>query len=426
LRYLLINIIVCDSRGRNAPYHPSDKRRGALRVSPNSVALVAQLTSLPLGTEGLLLYFANAVLPRFQLMEETLPLDLEAVMHDHPLQQAILAVAQAHYDTFSHATSNNSILSRRRARHSAIHILRERLELGSDAATTAQQLFPVNVLLCMLDGMIEPREQENASVYHLKGGYALIQGSSNLPANMLKSGGLHAHLLSVFATIDLVHALLSGDKPYFDPFIWFMFSDTPVWFGRLDRNDRFLALLKTFSEMASLGHTVASQLPSDDGLRLVEKCIPSIEAAFALQAQSEKSPTTNPAIPPDHWRRFCVLYELSATIYMHRALRNCSIDDEPVQVATRKGVENLVDGALPGMLAHCVIFPILVIGAHCMHTQDRRAILEAISPSKDYLSFGNLQIMTELLQNMWSKPGLDMQANWWECFQPVAEKVFLF
>jgi hypothetical protein len=61
-----------------------------------------------------------------------------------------------------------------------------------------------------------------------------------------------------------------------------------------------------------------------------------------------------------------------------------------------------------------------------MHTQDRRAILEAISPSKDYLSFGNLQIMTELLQNMWSKPGPDMQANWWECFQPVAEKVFLF
>ena len=373
------------------------------------------------------MYFTNAVLPRFQIVQENLALDLVAVMQDPPLQQAILAVARAHHDTFSHATSNNSLVSRRRARHSAIHILRERLELGFDAATTAQQLFPVNVLLCMLDGMIEPSEQENASVYHLKGGYALIQGNANLPTNLLKNGGLQAHLLSIFATIDLVHALLSGDKPYFDPFIWFMFSDTQVWFGRLNRNDRFLALLKTFSEMASLGHTVATQLPSDDGFKLVGRCLPSIELALVAQSQNGILSTSSPSdIPEDHWRRFCVLYELSAKIYMFRALRNLAIDDELVQVATRKGVSNLVDCNLPGMLAHCVIFPILVIGAHCLHTQDRRAILQAISPSKDYLSFGNLQVMTELLENMWSKPGPDMQANWWECFQPVADKVFLF
>lgn len=292
-------------------------------------------------------------------MEEALPLDLEAVTHDHPLQQAILAVAQAHHDTFSHATSQNSLVCRRRARQSAIHILRERLELGFDAATTAQQLFPVNVLLCMLDGMIEPSEQENASVYHLKGGYALIQGDANLPTTLLKNGGLPAHLLSIFATIDLVHALLSGERPYFNPFIWFMFSDTQVWFGRLSCNDRFLALLKTFSEMATLGHTVASQLPSEDGLKLVERCLPSIETALAPPLQNVTPSTTNPGIPSEHWKRFCVLYELSAKIYMYRALRNLAIDAELVQIATRTGVEILVDGNLPGMLAHCVIFPVL-------------------------------------------------------------------
>ena len=359
-------------------------------------------------------------------MEETLPLDLEAIMHDEPLQQAIFAVAQAHFDTFAHATSNNSLVSRRRARYSAIHMLRERLELGLDATTTAQRLFPVNVLLCMLDGMIEPSEEANASVYHLRGGYALIQENATIPAQMLSRGGLPAHLLSVFATMDLVHALLSGEKPYFDPFIWYMFSDTQVWFGRLGRNDRFLALLKTFSEMASLGQTVASQLPSDDGLRLVERCLPSIQSALASQSQGERSSTPGPAIPPEHWKKFCALYELTATIYMHRALRMLPIDDESVQIATRRGVECLVDETLPGMLAHCVIFPILVIGVHAVHTQDRRAILQAISPSKDYLSFGNLQVMTDLLQNMWSKPGPDMRANWWQCFQPLSGNVFLF
>jgi hypothetical protein len=359
-------------------------------------------------------------------MEETLPLDLEAIMHDEPLQQAIFAVARAHFDTFAHATSNNSLVSRRRARYSAIHMLRERLELGLDATTTAQQLFPVNVLLCMLDGMIEPSEEANASVYHLRGGYALIQGNANIPAQMLSRGGLPAHLLSVFATMDLVHALLSGEKPYFDPFIWYMFSDTQVWFGNLAHNDRFLALLKTFSEMASLGHTVASQLPSVDGLRLVERCLPPIQSALASQSQGERSSTSGPAIPREHWRKFCALYELTATIYMHRALRMLPIDDELVQIATRRGVECLVDESLPGMLAHCVIFPILVIGAHAVHTQDRRAILQAISPSKDYLSFGNLQVMTDLLENMWSKPGPDMRANWWQCFQPLSGNVFLF
>lgn len=358
-------------------------------------------------------------------MAEAYPLDLEAVMQDRPLQQAIVALAQAHKDVFSHATSKNALVSRRQARHSAIHVLRERLAADFDAPTTAQQLFPANVLLCMLDGMVEPTEQENASLYHLKGGYALIQENANLPTNMLKSGGLQAHLLSVFATIDLVHALLSGEKPYFDPLIWYMFSYTPSWFGRLDQNDRFLALLKTFSEMASLGQIVASELPSDDGFILVQRCLPSIETALASHAQAA-SLVTHPAIPAEHWQRFCVLYELTAKIYMYRALRRLSINHELVQVATRKGVECLIDENLPGMLAHCVIFPILVIGAHCMHTQDRRAIIEAIAPSKDYLSFGNLQIMTDLLQAMWSQPGQDLQADWWQCFQPVAGKVFLF
>ena len=355
-------------------------------------------------------------------MNETLPLDLDLVMQDSLLQQAILAVSQGHYDMFSHATSQASALRRQQSRQKAIQSLRLRLEIGLD---TDDDLFAANVLLCMLEGMIDPSETQSdeqcsASICHLKGGYAILR--SNAPIHMLTASGFQAHLLSVFTTMDLVHALLIGDRPYFEPLIWHMFSDIQAWWGRLSSWDRFLDLLKVFSEMACLGN-LTSHLPPEEGMRLVEKCIPSIESV--LDAQAHELPMCAAKDSASlNWQTFCSLYEISASIYLHRALRLRSVDDEVVQAATRRGVEKLLDEALPGMMAHCVIFPILIIGAHCVHSQDRRAIAQALSPSISYLSFGNLALMERLLKDIWSKT--DVQANWWDTFEPVAKRVFLF
>ena len=200
-----------------------------------------------------------------------------------------------------------------------------------------------------------------------------------------------------------------------------MFDDVEAWWGRLACGDRFLVLLKGFSEMALLGHLVKSHLPEASVAQLAEKCIPSIETMLSVPAVLGTSPTFASSA---EWDAFCSIYEIAATIYTHRALRGRSVSHETVQSATRRGISKLMEAQLPGMLAHCVVFPLLVIGSHCIHIQDRKAASEFLTPSTTYLSFGSLVLMTELLQEIWS--GSNMDSSWWEMFEPVSKKAFLF
>lgn len=384
--------------------------------------LPEQPSRIPLDVEGQLLYFANAVLPRFQLLEIALPIDLGQLLENEALKQAALAVSQAHFEHCTPTSTNAALMKRREARNTAVHSLRTRLSGGIEDEESAQAVFTVNVLLCMLDGMIEPSsEQPDASVWHLKGGYAMLGRWRHMPTSLLARGGLQSHLLSVFVTMDLVHALLSGSTPYFDPLLWHMFAGAQAWWGILPPNDQFLATLRSMSELASLGQLVESHLPSTDGSQLAERCLP----ALGMSSNDSENRTSDQSVGAEGtWRAFCRLYEISCTIYINRALRLRPICDVDVQAATRKGVEMLVDQVLPGMMAHCVILPLLIIGAHCIHSQDRKAVLQSLEPSVAYLAFGNLQRMSDWLKDSWVRSAMDL--SWWDQFQAISDSIFLF
>jgi hypothetical protein len=372
------------------------------------------------------LYFTASVLPRFQLLDEMLHLDLAELLKDEPLKQAVVAIARAHLDLDSHVTSKDAVVVRRSARLTAIHSLRRQLENGLDSIERAQKLFTVNVLLCMLDGMVEPSdEQPTASLWHLKGGYAMLEHWANMPLALIAGNGFSAHLMSVFATMDLVHALLSGDKPFCDALVWHMFAGVQAWWGRLPSGDRFLSLLKTFSEMAYLGHLVCSNLPQDVGLELAQRCLPSIELALDSACGYPKTASATLDLPSKNWQTFCYLYGVTGEIYVLRALKLHQTDDSEVQDAVRRGTALLVgDFALPGMMAHCIILPILVLGAHAVRIEDQNRVLRSLTPSISYLSFGSLTIMKEWLREVWQRA--NTETNWWETFDTVSERVFLF
>lgn len=373
-----------------------------------------------------LLYFANAVLPRFQIPDGPIHLDFDMVMQDEALQQTVIAVSQAHYALCSKVDVYDVATIRKQARQGAIEGFRKCLGQGVQSESSAQRLFAINILLCVLDGMIEPSEDLNASTCHLRGGFAILDQWTNTPMRMLLQDGLQAHLLSLYATMDLVHALLSGDKPFFESMIWKMFADVQTWFGRLEPGDRFLEILAAFSDMAALGNLIYSN-PLARSASLVEKCLAPIERTFAPVVAHDLQKTRSAGdvgAENKPWELFCSIYEICGFIYLQRALRGRSVNDEVIQSATRRGVEKLMDGQLPGMMRHCTVFPILVIGSHCTMAQDRKAILDVLSPSSSYLSFGNMQLMTDFLRAVWARE--TAQETWWETFASVSQKAFLF
>lgn len=398
--------------------------RGHLAYSPpqsnTDLSIVRSISPSmqPLGREESLMYYVNMVLPRFQLADNAFTLDLDGVQ-DESLQLALVAVSQAHYSLSSKIDESSALLDRRKARQNAIETFRERLQLGVDSGANAQQLFAINILFCILDGMIEPSGDFNASILHLKGGFAMLEQFTETPAQMLVQSGWQSHLLSIFATIDLVHALLSGDKPYFESMMWNMFAEVQSWFGCLQKGNRFLKVLKVFSDMASLGNLVSCRR---DNATVVERCLPPIELELkelGLQQGDDKADET-----VSTWNTFCSIYELSGSIYLQRALRLKPVDDADVQRLTRQAVELLVEDPLPGMMRHCTIFPLLIIGSHCILGQDRRVIMDNLSPSSSYLSFGNMSVMNDFLQSIWTNS--DHQISWWNTYRTISQKAFLF
>lgn len=409
--------------------------RGRLATSSSPVVPMAKedrkltlpinpfVNSSALEDPHLIAYFDDAVLPRFQIYDGLVQLDFNAVTQDQTLQQAILAISKAHFALNSKVVSSDITLIRAKARHSALESFRHLLGVGIFQESTAQQLFVINVLLCMLDGIIAPCDKSNASMCHLRGGFAILSRWKDVCARILVDGGMQAHLLSIFTTIDLNHALLKGGKPFFEPVTWLMFANTPTWFGSLLPDDQFLTILKAYAEAAYLGHIIHVSEHPQDSLRVIERCLTSLERIFKLPNLTTSSPGESKS-KVGSWTTFCSFYQLCGTIYLERALRLKSIDSEPVQAAVRHGVAMLTDETLPGMMSHCLIFPVLVFGTHCIRSQDQHAVLEALSPTSSYLSFGSLQLMTKFLQHRWNEP--NMHATWWECFESISETTFLF
>ena len=109
--------------------------------------------------------------------------------------------------------------------------------------------------------------------------------------------------------------------------------------------------------MAFMGHMIHANFTGCDGRDLAERYLPTVEAAL-------NSSTPDACYPdftlPKHWDTFCSLFEVAARIYVCRALRDRAIEDDVVQSLTREGISLLIDEGLPGMLAHCVIWPIMV------------------------------------------------------------------
>lgn len=422
-------------RGRNAPANllrrsSSNASSCTDESSPSpDYILHTALSPKPLQQDGLMLYFAHAVLPRFTLGDPLFEADLTGILQDDALRHTVIAVSQAHHSFDSKAISHDAVQAGKQTRHVAIQRLRKCLaDVDSDKA--ASDVFTTVVLLCMLDGMIEPCEDANASIYHLKGGCAMLGRWTNIAPSMLMTTGLQAHLLSLFATMDLVQAVISGSKPHFEPESWSMFAYKTAWFGRLRHGDKFLEILKTLSEMASLGHVVhTSQAVSgddddDDDDDFPASYRPSLWGPDSPEALTVASPDPSLTADEAHWETFCSVFEIALLIYHSRALRQLPVDDPDVQYAARTGVSKLMDGSLPGMLAHCTILPLLIIGAHCTRAQERRAICKALSPSASFLSFGSLKLMSKFLSETWEND--DMQISWWTMFQPVAGKAFLF
>jgi hypothetical protein len=229
-------------------------------------------------------------------------------------------------------------------------------------------------------------------------------------------------MLSIFATMDLTHAMLIGDDPYFDASSWPEFGDCKPWWGTVKPDDDFLETMAILSQLSTLGHEVRHfRGTAPIGILL------SIQNALEQQAtrQEEVGQTKDQKA----WAAFCATYRLTASVYLYRALSALDVGHPLVQQAVSDCMEVIGGHDLTDKLHHCILFPVLIVGSHCLDSAQRFAIRKSIAKTASYLSFEALRSLESFLEKRWDELDTSVvckQANWWMYFDEIANVTCLF
>lgn len=369
-----------------------------------------------------IMYFENELLPRFKLSNTVPILDLKILTQDPILIQSIIAVANAHQTYAYRSPDEDSAVTRIQDRNNALRLFRKNL-MAAHKDEVNNSLFIANVLLCILDGIIEPSTETSATHHHLVGGKAILEHWGGVEAIFNGKGELPILMLSIFATMDLTHALLMGDEPYFEASSWPEFGGAEPWWGNVPAHDDYLETMAIFSQLATIGHGVRhSQETVEIGTLL------SIQMDLEQQASRQVSTAED---DPDKaaWEAFCSVYRFSASVYLYRALSGLDVDHALVQQAVAGCIEVVGGTALTSKLHHCILFPLLVVGTHCLQNEQRDLIRNSIVHTATYLSFESLRSFKSFLEQRWKE--LDekssvIQSTWWEYFDEIAASTCLF
>lgn len=367
-----------------------------------------------------MLYFEKELLPRFNLSNTVPHLNLEILSKDPVMMQTVVAVSNAHY-SYRSANVKELSLETIQGRSEAIKLFRTHL-MGVHTDEINKSLFIANVLLCILDGIIEPSKDSSATHHHLVGGKAILQQWAGMQSVLESKEEVSVLMMSIFATMDLTHSMLIGDKPFFDPGMWANFGDCGPWWGNVKAGDPFLDTMGILSQLAVYGYASKQhQIAVDIGTLLSTQ--KELEEQDSQQRSSEDATTR-----PD-WVAFCAVYRYAASVYLYRALSGLDVDHELVQNVVKTCMDLLAGDQLTESLHHCILFPLLIVASHCLDTDQRATTLKSLYTTSKYLSFESLRSLQDFLENRWKildNKSPTLQWTWWEYFDEIANVSCLF
>jgi len=185
--------------------------------------------------------------------------------------------------------------------------------------------------------------------------------------------------------------------------------------------DDFLETMSIISQLATLGNKVlhGKEMVEIGTLLTIQM---SLEQQAARQLEA-KNPETAA------WTAFCSVYRFAASVYLYRALSGLDVDHPLVQQVVTNFIEIIGGTDLTEKLHHCILFPLLCVGSHCLAPEQRKLVRKSLETTSSYLSFEGLRSLEGFLEQRWLK--LDnnpktLQTTWWQYFGEIAHASCLF
>ncbi|OWB85585.1 hypothetical protein B5S33_g4254 [[Candida] boidinii] len=431
-----------------------------------------------------LLYFHKIIAPRLNALGHTFEVDLNLLCSNPLLNGLIRALSYSHLNV--KLDSNFNIIEKSSInRINAIKLFSNSLRKKNENQLSIEILFTSCVLLCILDGIIEPKisisknlknSSPSLTINHLHGGRLILneiliknQLKNNSAANdttnnnmenifdnfdLSNMSDMYIVMLSTFGTMDLTCCLLTGESPFFDPKFWYKFSNKNCWWGNVSEDDSFLEILEILTSLAKIGSNYKKKkilMNSTTNEKHHNNCDKNFEFSMdSLFIYFERIQNLRNEILKNYhlkseWERFTSTFIDVALLYLYRVLWNVQLTSNLIKDVVDQYIEKVSMG-LQDDLQHCTLFPNLIIGAHLINYIDdtnvnkdnegndnfksKRKIIEKIlTNSYHYLAFNNIDSLLNCLHNIWGKTEkIDKNYNldWFEMFHDIGERTFIF
>lgn len=303
-----------------------------------------------------------------------------------------------------------------------------------------ESLLNACILMSILDSVIDCTNLDIVPT-HLFGARAifkeLLENEPGFVTTLNTRNPLTQRTFSIFTTMDLIYCFLTCEcLTCIAEVDWIRLHGCDCWFGRLNAEDPFLKVLSGlafFSNSACLIKT--RSLPTNISKELAETC------KMLLELSSCTSPSC--------WQLFVSCFADVGLLYYARVFQGKSIDDKMVQSLIHNFISKLRSGPSTILtpfnenepthneyvLDHCLLFPLMVIGAHCLNPEHQIFIRAWISKAVRSLAFKNINNLFAFLDKIWTSfQGYEDNVNrsaafgisWKAQFGWIAKKSIIF
>ncbi|TDZ13745.1 hypothetical protein C8035_v009083 [Colletotrichum spinosum] len=256
------------------------------------------------------------------------------------------------------------------------------------------------LLLYFHDGFLECAQASASTSSHHGGVRALVHSLGGIRSVLDTSHESVHMLLSEFASTDLTSVMIKGGPPAFPPEIWDTIERRSVWWGNGIAGRSSLA--SVFQQISRLACYRDALSRGAERLSMAAVC----EFEMALSPMYA-SITDTGDVETDESEEASAAFTLirtfqhSALIYMYRAVCGLPVSHCLVQQHVLPCLECILEIRKPSKVLNCVIFPLLIAGAHVHSPRHRRAVMGLVQVIQDEMRFASFHSVSHVLTGIW-------------------------
>ncbi|KAI9168028.1 C6 finger domain-containing protein (putative fungal zinc cluster transcription factor) [Paramyrothecium foliicola] len=408
----------CDFSARRLRWctRPTTKAPAIYQITTRDEQLAA---TLAIDEKRALDYFHHRLWPLLTTAAEPCAAPILQALENRVVLLATCVIADAHRVLQDGRNSSNLLRLKRLECLAAVRGGIGGVQIDAIEKESLMTLLLAVLLLYFHDGYLECAQLSASTSSHHGGVQAIVNSLGGINTVLETSHESIHMLLSEFASTDLTTIMLKGGQPSFPPDVWDTIDKRSVWWGPDVPGQSSLA--SVFKQTAKIAWYLEGLKNGTEELSMTT--IPEFEASLSPVyaritdmgvtggQEGDHEAETNNAIT------LIRSFQHTALIYTYRAICNLPISHTLVQQHVLPCLECILEIKRPSKVLNCVIFPLLVAGAHVQSARHQKAVLNLVHVIRDEMRFASFHYVVDILSSIWKSDQADV--TWFEMFSEL-------